>query len=426
MPHAGPVHGIVEAAPAWVARRLEALAPTLLLPCPVRDAFLFPADAAFYALCTDSVISLQQAARRVVEHLGLACDTVVVTFRTDLPNPARIEREGGHWFIEISAEHRDDGPVLGAILAHECCHILLEERRIPHFGTPVDEVHVDLALMLAGLGALTLNAIEDRTFTKGQQTVTVHRSFGYLRAGLLRYAYAHVASSLRVERRNALAPLDKAPSRSAVSWHLATSVRARRSKLAYRRLGSHVIVPCSAPACEKRLRVPTGAVGKARCPACAASRAFDGRPFAVDARDEPAPMTTAPLPDERALDRAGRFVYNLSEGARILILLMLAVVVIPAGAWLRGELARAPFGGPCERDLDCRSGQCLHAIERSRFDRILEPRSQVRAIPLASTCTRPCSPGSACPSGFVCADALGGDHATYWAAGIEGSVCVRP
>jgi len=54
--------------------------------------------------------------------------------------------------------------------------------------------------MLAGLGALTLNAIKDRTVTTEYQTVTSHRSFGYLRANLLRYAYAHVAASLRVGR----------------------------------------------------------------------------------------------------------------------------------------------------------------------------------------------------------------------------------
>ena len=32
------------------------------------------------------------------------------------------------WFIEIDDKHRSYGHVLGAILAHERCHILFEER----------------------------------------------------------------------------------------------------------------------------------------------------------------------------------------------------------------------------------------------------------------------------------------------------------
>jgi hypothetical protein len=421
--HNGPIHGIVEATPSWVARRLEALAATLLLPCPVRGAFLFPANEAFYALCTTSVITLQQAARRVVEHLGLACDTVVVAFRSDLPNPARIEREGAHWFIEIAAVHQSDGPVLGAILAHECCHILLEERRVPRFDTAVDEVHVDLALMLAGLGALTLNAIEDRTIATAQQTTTIHRSFGYLRAGLLRYAYAHVASSLRIGRKRALDPLGKAPSRSAVSWHLATSLRARRSKLAYRPLASHVVLPCGSAACPKRLRLPTGTLGKARCPECGASGPFDGRPLSIAAQSEPAPMKTAPLPGDRALDRAGRFVYNLPEDARIAIFGMLVLITVPAGLWLKSDLDRAPLGGPCARDTDCHSGLCLRPARQSHFESIVHPLPPAR--PGDSICTSPCKTDAECPSAFACADVLSFDGSSYWGKGVEVRVCVR-
>lgn len=419
--HTGPVHGIVEATPAWVARRLHALAATLVLPCPVRDAFFFPADEAFYDLCTASVISLQQAARRIVEHLGLECDTVVVAFRSDLPNPARIERDGAHWFIEIALEHRSDGPVLGAILAHECCHILLEERRIPRFGTAVDEVHVDLALMLAGLGALTLNAIEDRTIRTSQQTVTVHRSFGYLRAKLLRYAHAYVAAALGVGLRRALQPLRHAPSRFAVRFHLLTSLRARRSKLAYCPLASHVILPCSTVTCARRLRVPTGAIGKARCPECGASRPFDGRPLPIDARSTPAPMTTAPVPGNGVIEQACRFLYNLPSDARVAIVLILALVGIPTGLWLKDEINRAPLGEPCARDKDCRSKRCLFSVPRLKHAPVvvgLRPES-----PGLGACTTMCKDDQECPSGFACEDGQG--FTAFWGKGEAIRVCVR-
>src|SRR5579883_2831908 len=155
-----PPYELVEATPRWTARRLDALAAALLLPTPARGAFLFDADQRFYALCTRSLVTLQQAARRIIQHLGLVCDTVVVTFRSDVPFAAQIERDGGHWFVEIDKQYQGDGRALGAILAHECCHILLHDRRLPRFGTAVDEVHVDLAVMLTGLGPLCLNAVE--------------------------------------------------------------------------------------------------------------------------------------------------------------------------------------------------------------------------------------------------------------------------
>ncbi len=429
MAHTGPVHGIVEATPAWVARRLDALAATLLLPCPARDAFLFPADVAFYDLCTTSLISLQQAARRVVEHLGLACDTVVVAFRSDLPNPARIEREGGHWFIEIAVAHRNDGPVLGAILAHECCHILLEERRVPRFDTAVDEVHVDLALMLAGLGALTLNAIEDRSVTTDHQTVISHRSFGYLRANLLRYAYAHVAASLRIGRIQALAPLRQTRSRDAVRWHLTTSLRARRSPLAYLPLASHVIIPCSSATCARRLRLPTGAVGKARCPECGASWQFDGRPFTISPRSAPAKMTTAPLPGNSVVERASRYISNMPGEARLSAAALLAIFGIIAGLWLKEAVDRAPLGGPCARATDCRSGQCVHASRESPFGDL--PFGSPLANTGAGVCTQPCKTEQDCPSEFECVNAVshewrGFAGASPWGNGVPIRVCARP
>ena len=427
MAHTGPVHGTVEATPAWVARRLDALAATLLLPCPTRDSFLFPADDAFYELCTASVISLQQAARRVVEHLGLACDTVVVGFRSDLPNPARIQREGGHWFIEIAAAHRDDGPVLGAILAHECGHILLEERRVPRFDTAVDEVHVDLAIMLAGLGALTLNAIEDRTDATAKQTVTYHRSFGYLRAKLLRYAYGHVAARLRVGSTRALAPLRDDRSRAPVERHLKNNLHAWRTPLAYLPLASHVIVPCSSATCAQRLRVPTGAPGKVRCPECGAARQFDGSALTIAPRREPAQMTTAPLPGNGAVERFGRYLYNMPGDVRLGAAVTLLVVGFPAGLWLNEAMSRSPLGGPCSQDKDCRSGQCLHPGRDSTIGDRHGLSPSPRSNPVASVCTQLCRIEQDCPSGFECTKVVSHKWPDLpWSEGTPISVCARP
>jgi len=269
-----PPHSVVDAAPGWISQRLEVLAQQLVLPTPVRDAFLFDASKKFYAACTESIITLQGAAKRIVEHLGLACDTVICTFRK-LPNPAHIQRVGNDWFMEISSEYKSDAYALGAILAHEVCHILVEQRHMPHFGNAVDEVHVDLAVMLSGLGVLTLNAIETQEEIRGDLLYTRHRSFGYLKSPLMHHAYAEVCTALGIGSARAIEQLRFANARWNVRWQMLA--RFSRPEYAYKPLASHVIIPCATMSCTKRLRMPTGKEGKATCPECKVVRALDLR-----------------------------------------------------------------------------------------------------------------------------------------------------
>jgi hypothetical protein len=278
-----PVHQVVDASPAWVTRRLAALAKTMLLPSPVIDGFLFAADAAFYASCIESIGSLQLAVRRIIDHLGLSCDTVSVTF-TELSHPGHIERYGRDWYIEISSEYEQDPFAIGAILAHECCHILVADRGVPRFKTAVDEVHVDLAAMLSGLGALTLNGI--------QTTAGRHRSFGYVCAPLLHHAFAEVAVALGIDVRRATRFLRRAASRNEIRWQLV--MRVRRNRLAYRVLDSHVVVEC--PGCTTHMRLPTGTIATASCASCHTRREFDGRGCTVTALPVPEPMLAAETP----------------------------------------------------------------------------------------------------------------------------------
>ncbi|MEO8702400.1 MAG: hypothetical protein ABI867_20310 [Kofleriaceae bacterium] len=315
----GP-HAAVDASPSWVTHRLEALAQTLLLPAPVRDGFLFRPDAAFYAACTDSIITIQSAARRIIEHLGLQCDTVIVAFRT-LPHPGHIQRAGRDWHVEIASKHRDDARAIGAILAHECCHMLVEDRKLPRFGTSVDEVHVDLAAMLSGLGALTLNGISD------DET----RAFGYLSAPLLVHAYATVATALGIDRDRATRDLAASTHRR-VTWQLRT--RLRRAALAYRVLEGHTIIPCRSQACPKRLRVPTGAIGTARCPSCGTADEFDGRACSFRPLAVPAPMYTAEAP------RRPNLLARITLPMRIAIVAVAVVVTAYAIGSCRSEPPR--------------------------------------------------------------------------------------
>ena len=373
----GPIYGVVDASPAWVAGRLDKLAHQLLLPTPVRDGFLFDASPAFYAACTESIITLQSAAKRIVQHLGLACDSVICTFRT-LPNPATIQRIGNDWFVEIASEYRNDAHALGAILAHEICHILVDERGVPHFENAVDEVHVDLAVMLSGLGALTLNAIETTSEVRGDLRYTRHRSFGYLQGPLLHVAYAHVCAALGIGVRRAIRPLRFAHARRDVAWHML--LRLRRPQLAYRPLASHVIVPCTTVTCSKRLRTPAGKPGTVRCPECKTGREFDGRGCRTRPTDTIVPMREARMPaPPNALAR-----FALAPvAAKLWLVALTAIVVFLGVAWMRERAALGDVGERCSADRDCRSEQCLHHDG-------------------GGTCTEACMLDADCPAGMRC------------------------
>ncbi len=51
-----------------------------------------------------------------------------------------IQREGDIYFVEIDSRHKGQGFSQGAILAHEVCHALLDDRAIPQRGSTEDEV----------------------------------------------------------------------------------------------------------------------------------------------------------------------------------------------------------------------------------------------------------------------------------------------
>lgn len=434
--HAVTPYGLVEATPRFVAERLEALSAALLLPRPTRDGFLFDASPRFYAACTDSVVSLQRATKRIIQHLGLPCETVVVCFSSSFGAAARIESEGGSFFVEIDARYRSDAHALGAVLAHECCHILVASRRVRRLDNALDEVHVDLAAALAGLGTLTLNGIVDRS---DAQVAYEHRSLGYLRADMLECAVGIVAARLGLGADQALRNLHN----PIVRRGLASALRRERMRLKLGRSAPlsfgparpHEVVPCpgaSDAPCEERLRIPAGKRGTARCPTCKAQRSFDGTPLDARELDAPVPLEDAIPPRVhfgafRARWRGVPAVQKLG--------LAIAVGFLPAVLGVRAldRLSLGKVGDTCTQDDHCRSGQCLRVSHRPAspgmpraslgdpgLDRMLDDAvgaAVERTDPLSPTrddprfvrtdeayCTETCSSDRDCPSGFVCAE----------------------
>ena len=258
-------------------RRLANLAAAMKLPCPVRESFAFPADAAFRAQCIASDVELQRAARRVFQHAGLGCDATVVVWRSAPAVLARTDRDGHTWFLEIDTAMQRDASALGAILAREAARCVLSRT----IGAP-SPIDVELAALLLGFGPLLI-AASDR---EGVRSAYRHPVEGPLPAGNVRSLHARVCASLRISLAQTL-DLPLAP--RGVRFHIAIAwlvARVVATPLAFAPLDTTVIIRCF---CARRLRVPTGSLGTTTCPSCKRRRPFDGRacrttPILHDAR----------------------------------------------------------------------------------------------------------------------------------------------
>jgi hypothetical protein len=251
--------------------RLFGLAAAMKLPCPVRENFLFGADAAFYTQCIASTIELQRAAKRVFQHAGLTCDATVVMWKSTLPAPARTDRDGHTWFLEIDAKIKNDAHALGATLAREAARAILATHDEPRLRTP-SPLDTELAALLLGFGPVLIAA----TSSLRDRSISVHTVGGPLSPDEIRSLHARVCASLRISLARSIdLPLASTGLRFqlVIAWIIARVLAARRP-LVFAPIEPHVIIRCF---CARRLRVPTGSLGKTTCPACRRKRPFDGR-----------------------------------------------------------------------------------------------------------------------------------------------------
>src|SRR5258708_32749731 len=71
----------------------------------------------------DPIIRVQKIARRFAAHYRISVSAVIVTFRSDLYVPGRVELSpASEFFVELHNDHRDAIKPTLAILAHEVAH----------------------------------------------------------------------------------------------------------------------------------------------------------------------------------------------------------------------------------------------------------------------------------------------------------------
>ncbi len=153
---------------------------------------LVPAD---YSKCADPIIRVQKIARDIAYHYQIGISAVVVTFRSNLPVPGRVELTNARdFFIELHSQHKNDVRSTVAILAHEIAHIFLHIAGVRFADTFQNEVLTDTAAIFLGCGPAILNAA-DRTVTTSSSfssvtTTTRTSHFGYISIDEMGYIQA--------------------------------------------------------------------------------------------------------------------------------------------------------------------------------------------------------------------------------------------
>lgn len=273
---------------ALLSKMIEVVGDEVRRPCPTRDGALFACSQGFYRACSDSVATVQNASKALLLHVGVAHDSVLVTFRSDIPQPGHVQVQGRRALIEVASRLKGNPHAIGAVLAHEVCHLLLAQRGVLQAGHPIDERKVDVAACMWGLGGLLLNGLQ--TTEQASGSVSWHREewFGYWPYEALVEAHVRVARALGVEKFSCRGLQPFAAQRVSAAlfnqrWRAAlravVGIGPERMRGG---LPSQSVYVFSCPHCLGALRVPTGALLRVRCSHCEMRTELDCRPCVGD------------------------------------------------------------------------------------------------------------------------------------------------
>jgi hypothetical protein len=134
----------------------------------------------------DPAIRTQNLARRLAQHYHIKLSTIVVSFNSALPVPARIEISSSlDFFIELRSEYRDKPRAIMAILAREIAHIFLHQAGIRFHPEFENEVLTDTTAAYLGCATTLLNGTQTtctnvKTNFLGTSIENTIRHFGYI------------------------------------------------------------------------------------------------------------------------------------------------------------------------------------------------------------------------------------------------------
>ena len=188
---------------AWVDSWIQALAWAISTFRKDCDGFHFEPTEQFYeALGSDSETCLQEAASEIALHLRLPVVPTVDfdwAIKMEPQHAGQVRLDHPKAPIRIPFRYAGRAYALGAILAHELCHVFMNVRRIRASSMAENEPLTDLMTVFSGLGKLSLNG----TFPYGNGDLAIRLKLGYTPHDLLLYAFEQVNKLKKIPEERA-------------------------------------------------------------------------------------------------------------------------------------------------------------------------------------------------------------------------------
>lgn len=176
----------------WVDGRMAMLSSRLGHFRNDLQPFHFEPTPEFYsALASDQDHALCNATTQIALHLELAAIPPVDYdwgIKMEPQHAGQVRLDGPDRPIRIPFQYAGKGYKLGAILAHELCHVYMFQQGI--WASSIDELErlTDLTTVCAGLGKLSLNG----TVPVSEGDPAILQQLGYLSHEALVYAFGRI------------------------------------------------------------------------------------------------------------------------------------------------------------------------------------------------------------------------------------------
>lgn len=174
----------------------------------------------FYINLEDKIISIQNAAKKIADFIGLNGFTLIVAIvklKDRVAGNVELDYQNREVFIEISEETLKFDESILATLSHEISHKYLYLNGIS-LGTDIvkeyeNEILTDITAVFLGLGKLMLNGCECKNVREeyefnGTKKITETLKVGYLNREQLAFVYRLVCAMRKISERDLLSGLN--------------------------------------------------------------------------------------------------------------------------------------------------------------------------------------------------------------------------
>lgn len=155
-------------------------------------------------------LQVQEAGKKIARHIGLSQLTFIVTYANQKTNVSgHIQLDSSNdVFIEIDSSLKDDHEIVTAVLAHEICHKYLFINQLKLHPELENEMLTDAATIYTGLGKLSLNGCEKKSYSSSSSgntktTTTTTKKVGYMNRQQFSFVYRIICEMRNISHSDA-------------------------------------------------------------------------------------------------------------------------------------------------------------------------------------------------------------------------------